>query len=312
LGKAVIIIFFVIGFIIFSIIKYAGQGMRAAYRAVNEPDDTRRNLPNRGKTSILDIDRSSTASRVITSHSNPRAHLPNSDRPSILNVKTKPAPRQTKFEEYTEKLLQIEKNLSMETSAPGVDNSEFDVEFLSDMDNGVIAAIEEQFIRDVTPKHWKWTGKRPKSEFISGYIFGFCNTVITFILNKQGDVLEEHRTQFIESTFITFFGDVDGGELFEEILTLDGIEESQFGTEVFGRTLNFIKNNPGEEDSMPSFLIGSMDGFEWLQNVNLMNTKPGDDPWELNGRSSKRPFALIAGGQKPSRLFKYLEKNPKG
>ena len=102
-----------IGFIIFSAIKYAGQGIRAAYRAVNEPDDTRRNLPNRGKASILDIDRSSTASRVITSHSNPRAHLPNSDRPSILNVKTKPAPRQTKFEEYKEKLLQIEKNLSM-------------------------------------------------------------------------------------------------------------------------------------------------------------------------------------------------------
>ena len=61
-----------------------------------------------------------------------------------------------------------------------------------------------------------------------------------------------------------------------------------------------------------SFLIGSMDGFEWLQNVNLTNTKPDSGRWELNGRLSMRPFALITGGQKPSRLFKYLQKNPKG
>jgi hypothetical protein len=199
----------------------------------------------------------------------------------------------------------------METSAPVSNNSEFDVEFLSDMDDGVMAAIEEQFVRDVTPKHWKWTGKRPESEFICGYIFGFCNTVITSVPIKE-DLSEEFRTQFIESAFVTFFGYLNGHELLENILNLDGIEESRFGTELFGSTRYFIKNNPDEEDSIPSFIIGSIDGFEWLQNVNLMNTKPGDDPWELNGRSSKRPFALIADGQKPSRLFKYLEKNPKG
>lgn len=44
MGKAIIAIFFVAGFVIFIVIKYAATGVRAAYQAVNNPEGFRADL----------------------------------------------------------------------------------------------------------------------------------------------------------------------------------------------------------------------------------------------------------------------------
>lgn len=38
MGRAIILVFFVIGFVIFAVIKYASTGVKAAYKVVNDPD----------------------------------------------------------------------------------------------------------------------------------------------------------------------------------------------------------------------------------------------------------------------------------
>ena len=48
MGKAVVIIFFIIGFVVFSMIKYAGAGIKAAYKHVNDGLDPH---PNRDQPS---------------------------------------------------------------------------------------------------------------------------------------------------------------------------------------------------------------------------------------------------------------------
>ena len=54
MAKAVVVIFFLIGFVIFSIIKYAGAGIKAAYKHVNDGLDQQPNFDGSKKVNHQD------------------------------------------------------------------------------------------------------------------------------------------------------------------------------------------------------------------------------------------------------------------
>ena len=83
MAKAVVVIFFLIGFLLFSIIKYAGAGIKAAYKHVNDELDQRPNFD--GSQKVNNQDRTTVLVKMIAESLNAQIAFSGSPTPSSLS-----------------------------------------------------------------------------------------------------------------------------------------------------------------------------------------------------------------------------------